>query len=79
MRPPICCVCYTRFSPSSSEGGLVYFKLSEQEEQFNQRMKDQRMVGHPKGRDWFCEQHFAKAKSLNDLTLKEALPILRNK
>lgn len=77
MRPPICRICFARFSPSSTEGGLVYFKLSQEEVAFNQRMKEQRKVGHPAGREWFCEQHIEKAKTFKHLTLKEAIPLIK--
>lgn len=79
MRPPICCICRARFSPSKTEGGLVYFKLSEADEKFNNRMKEKRMVGHPAGRDWFCELHIEKAKTFKHLTLKEALTLIKEK
>ncbi|GAB5554619.1 MAG: hypothetical protein Sapg2KO_42100 [Saprospiraceae bacterium] len=79
MRPPICAICFARFSPGSTEGGLVYFKLSQEEAEFNQRMKEQRKVGHPAGREWFCEQHVEKAKTFTHLTLKEAIPLIKEK
>lgn len=79
MRPPICCICGSRFSASKTVGGLVYFKLSEADEKFNKRMREGRMVGHPAGRDWFCELHIEKAKTFQHLALKEALPLIREK
>lgn len=77
MRPPICSICRARFSPSGTKGGLVFFKESEEDKARNKRMKENRMVGHPAGREWFCELHIEKAKSLKHLTLKEAILLLR--
>jgi len=77
MRPPICAICRKRFSPSQTEGGLVYFKLTEEEEASNNRMKERRMIGHPKGREWFCEEHRSLAEAHKHLTQKEAITIIK--
>jgi hypothetical protein len=73
MKPPICAYCHSRFSLSKTAGKLVYFKESEADKQYNERFRTGRMVGHPAGRDWFCEKHVEEASSLKHLTKKEAL------
>lgn len=78
MRPPICVICKKRFSPSDTEGGLVYFKLSEEEVKSNERFKERKFVGHPKGREWFCEKHIEQAKENKHLTFKEALQKMKD-
>ena len=73
MKPPICRFCHQRFAPGKTSGGLVYFKESAEDQAYNQRLKEQKKIGHPKGRDWFCEDHIDWARSLKHLTLKEAI------
>lgn len=78
MRPPICAICKKRFSPrSAAPSGLVYFKLSEEDKARNDYMKEKRIKGHPRGREWFCEKHYSTAKEFNKLTLQEALPEIK--
>jgi len=71
MRPPICAICHKRFE--TSEGGLVSFTLTAEEVEQNKVFKKQGYSGHPKGLDWFCGNHIEQAKTLNHLTLGEAL------
>lgn len=78
MRPPICAVCYKRFSPRKEPpSGLIHFKLTEEEKEYNNEMLKLNKKGHPKGKEWFCEEHYLIAKKHQELTRSEALAILR--
>ncbi len=68
MRPPICKLCTKRFSVK--DGGLVRFA------DFVPLPK--RQVGHPRGLEWFCDEHLDAAKVLATLSLSEALTQLRS-
>lgn len=72
MRPPICAICHKDFRRSTSEGGGVRFKLTEKDKAHNQRLKENLMVGHPAGYEWFCEDHIEAAKKYKHLTWGEA-------
>ncbi len=63
MKPPICAVCHTRFSPA--EGGTVRFA--------NYESLPEGMVGHPKGLEWFCSSHIEAARDLSSLSSGEAI------
>ncbi len=76
MRPPICAVCYKRFS---NGGGLVRFVLTEEEQKRAEKFKQPGYVGHPPGLEWFCDEHWQAAKDLSNLTKTEALKQLRLK
>ncbi len=76
MRPPCCIVCGKIFNPSDNSG-LVYFTETEEEKEFNKRFTEQSITGHPKGRDWFCAEHYAQAKELMHLDLKSAVGVLK--
>ncbi|NNF57100.1 MAG: hypothetical protein HKN04_02565 [Rhodothermaceae bacterium] len=69
MRPPICAVCHDRFA--TKEGGLVRFADYEP--------LPERVVGHPKGLEWFCGKHHAAAEALSHLATTEALRRIRRK
>lgn len=73
MRPPICAICDNDFRGTMSEGGLVQFKLSEEDVETNKKFEDSRISGHPAGLEWFCKDHFQSAKKLTHLTKQEAL------
>lgn len=79
MRPPICQICKERFDPRSEEpSGLVYFQLTEEDQVHNAEMKKNKIDGHPRGRSWFCKEHFERAKKFNHLTLKDAIPLIKS-
>lgn len=67
MRPPICDLCHERFS--AQNGGLVRFS--------NYTPLPDGMVGHPKGLAWFCPTHIEAARTLTELTRREAISELR--
>ncbi|MHA1145108.1 MAG: hypothetical protein ACTSRW_10255 [Candidatus Helarchaeota archaeon] len=76
MKPPICCICDKDFR-NSDEGGLIYFKRRPSDEEWERMMEEKGMVGHPPYACWFCGQHFERAKSLEHLTIDEAMKILK--
>ncbi|WXG41888.1 MAG: hypothetical protein WED07_14170 [Candidatus Freyarchaeum deiterrae] len=76
MKPPICRICLKRFDPQK-EGGLVYFKKIASDLEWDEKMKKPGMTGHPPYADWFCGEHYKKAKKLEKLTIQEALEKLR--
>ncbi len=71
MKPPICFICHKRFD--IEKGGLVYFKLKLSDIEWKKKMEREGMVGHPPYAEWFCEEHYDKAKNLSHLTKAEAL------
>ncbi len=73
MKPPICKICDRDFVASISEGGLVYFKLTEADIQYNKRFEQLGFVGHPAGQAWFCRDHYKMAKKLSGLSKGEEL------
>ncbi|MEX2705471.1 MAG: hypothetical protein ACTSUQ_08630 [Candidatus Freyarchaeota archaeon] len=77
MRPPICAICDKRFL-DSEEGGLVYFKKRPSDYEWIKKMEEKGMVGHPPYAEWFCGEHYPKAKELEHLTIDEAMKKLKN-
>jgi hypothetical protein len=75
MKPPICCICHKRLD-NSDEGGLIYFKKRPSDKKWDKKMEEEGMVGHPPYAEWFCGDHYAKAKELKDFTIGKALKIL---
>ena len=76
MRPPICAICKKRFTPRVG-GKLVSFKETEADKKYNEKFKEPGVVGHKAHREWFCNEHLAKAKSLIHLSRKEAMEIMK--
>lgn len=72
MKPPLCSICRKKFSPSKSGGSGVYFKLTKEQQAEKDRMKERRMIGHPPGYHWFCENHIEKARKYKHLHWSEA-------
>lgn len=77
MRPPICGICNKSNRRDEVKCRLVTFALTQEEKAFNQRMIDNRMVGHKKGLEWFCQEHVQIAKKYSHLTLREAFKAIR--
>jgi hypothetical protein len=77
MRPPICAICHKRFNPGK-KSGLISFSLSEEEKIENLKFDTPGYVGHPKGLEWFCEEHYHIAERYTDIPLAEALPLIKN-
>ena len=72
MKPPICKICNRDFRGSISEGGLVHFKLTRSDIDYNKRFEKPGFVGHKAGSFWFCKKHYLKAKKYSNLTFEEA-------
>jgi len=72
MRPPICEICNKDFN-SSKEGGLLYFKETPEGREFEKRVKEEGIVGHPPDAGWFCGEHYNEAEKLVHLTLGEVI------
>lgn len=76
MRPPICEICNRDFNPDK-EGGLLYFKETQEGRDFDRRVKEEGIVGHPPDAGWFCGKHYNKAEKLLHLTIREAMNKIR--
>ena len=77
MKPPICCICGKDFR-DLDEGGLIYFKKRSSDIDWDKKMEEEPgMVGHPPYADWFCGEHYSKAKELEQLTIDEAVEMLK--
>ena len=74
MMPPICAICDEDFF---DEGGLIYFKETEEDKIFNERLRQPGYVGHPANAFWFCGKHYAQAKKLEHLTKSEAFELMK--
>ena len=74
MRPPICAVCDERFFEG---GGLVQFVLTPEDEERKKFIKENDYVGHPPALEWFCEKHIEKAQECSNMTLSDAMKIIR--
>ena len=78
MKPPICAFCRKDMRRShDGKFDLITFQPTEADKEYNQRLKDNRMVGHPGGVAWFCPTHAPAAHKLTHLTLGEALKHMR--
>lgn len=77
MKPPHCSLCDKNLRRNPDEDfSLVRFKLTAEQQARKEKMKEKRMVGHPPGAHWFCEQHAMKAKALRSMTWGEAKEII---
>jgi hypothetical protein len=69
MKPPICRLCNgtldARESRAGHTGDWVAFADYE--------ALPERMVGHPRGLEWFCSEHVAAARALSSRSTQEAL------
>lgn len=75
MKPPICCICGQRLD-YPDEGDLIYFKKRPSDEEWDKLMEENGMTGHPPYAEWFCGDHYAKAKELKDLPIDKAFKLL---
>ena len=78
MRPPNCRICDKKLK-DMDDGGLVYFKKRPSDIEWEKRMEKIGGVGHPPYAEWFCKNHYEKAKELRHLPINEALNILISK
>ena len=72
MKPPICYICNKNLE-YPNEGGLVYFKKRPSDKDWDKKMEENGMNGHPPYAEWFYGDHYAKAKELKNLTIEKAL------
>jgi len=72
MKPPICSYCRARFDPFKTKGTTLSFAISAEDEADNQRWRESRRPGHPKGLHWLCEAHVDIARELTHLHWPEA-------
>jgi hypothetical protein len=77
MRPPICDICDKDFDFSADDCGLIYFQKRQSDIDWDKKMKETGMVGHPPYARWFCPEHYIKAKELGNLTVDKAMVKLR--
>ena len=75
MKPPICCIC-DEMLDSLDDGGLIYFKKRASDKEWEEMMEKKNMVGHPPFAEWFCGDHYAKAKELKDMNIDKAMKML---
>ena len=59
MRPPECYLC-----GKEENCDLVYFKKRPSDIEWEKRMKEEGMVGHPPYAEWFCDLHVGEARAL---------------
>lgn len=73
MKPPICILCGHDFRHQwdghETGGGLVQFS--------DYRPLPTGMVGHPSGVGFFCSRHLVQARSLQHLSMQEALGLMK--
>lgn len=73
MKPPYCHFCHRPLG-SPTPGGEPQDGLVE----FADYVPLQGgMVGHPRGLEWFCAEHFAAARRLSGRTTAEAMAAMR--
>lgn len=77
MMPPECRLCGKDFDPFKKDRGLVYFKRTESDIEWDRKMEQTGMVGHPPYAVWFCKKHYKKAKALENLSRAEAMAQLK--
>lgn len=77
MKPPRCSVCKRTTRSEGLEFKLVRFKLTPEQEAYNQRFKEKGFTGHPRGTLWFCLDHLERAQSLTQLPSHEAISIIK--
>ena len=75
MRPPICAICDKRLE-DMNDGGLIYFKKSPSDLEWDKKIKQKGWVGHPPYAEWFCKEHYKEAFKLKNLTKREAMELL---
>ena len=76
MRPPICAICDKKML-DTEEGGLIYFKKRPSDIEWERKMAQKGMVGHPPYAEWFCKDHYDKAHELEHLTIDVAFKKLK--
>ena len=76
--PPVCEICSREFDPDK-EGGLIYFKETEEGRAFEVKAKGKKWTGHHPDAAWFCGSHHEEAEKLVPLTFDNAIKNLKKK
>ena len=79
MKPPKCEICKKNFRPIHGKSGGIHFRLTDEEKAYNQKMRDEKKVGHPRGYGWFCEEHYKAAKEMKGECLVDVIRELATK
>jgi len=66
MKPPICEICDKRISDMEN-AGLVYFQKTKADEEWDRRVEEEGIIGHPPYADFFCKEHYILAKKYSKL------------
>jgi len=56
---------------------LIYFKKRPSDYEWDRIMEIKRMIGHPPYAEWFCGDHYKKAKELEYLSIDDAMSQLK--
>ena len=72
MKPPICEICDKRIK-DMKKGGLVYFQKTKSDEEWDRRVEEEGIIGHPPYAEWFCAKHYLIAKKYSKLPRGVAL------
>ena len=56
---------------------MICFKKRDSDKEWDARMDEKGMVGHPPYARWFCGAHYDSAKRLEHLTVDKAMEQLR--
>ena len=73
MRPPECDIC-----GKDENCNLVYFKKRPSDKEWDKKMEEKGMVGHPPYAEWYCDVHVERARELKDKTVDEARKLMKN-
>ncbi len=76
MKPPYCTIC-NAFIKDFDRGGLINFKKTQNNLEWEQRMKRENKVEHPPYAEWFCEDHYPIANQFSHLTWSEGMKKIR--
>lgn len=71
MKPPVCEICGKALK--EKEGGLVYFRKTEADRQWDMEMEDAHLKGDPPYAGWFCKKHYGDACGLTNFSIDDAL------
>lgn len=61
-----------------NDGGLIYFKKRKSDIKWDKNLEREGLTGHPPYAEWFCKKHYPRAKELENLTIDEAIKLLKS-
>jgi len=76
MMPPECCLCDLP-GGTDNEFNLVYFASTPEVKQWQHKMEESGLTGHPPNAAWFCQFHFPAADQLSSLPIDQAMTELK--